>query len=239
MKDIFCTAVCLAGGSGSRMKSSVSKQYMLINDKPLIWYALNAFQNSSYINEIVLVAKPDDIEYMQNEIVNKYNFDKVSVVVAGGSERFLSVLNGIKNIVSRQDKEQIILIHDGARPFVNDKIIGDTIKAASDFGACVAAVPSKDTIKISDEDGFVVATPNRKNVWNIQTPQVFKADLIKNAYGSLEKDVVAEKNIFVTDDASVVELYSDVKVKLVEASYENIKITTPEDIKIAESILGE
>ena len=237
-KDI-CTAICLAGGSGSRMQSNVAKQYMLINGKPLIWYALSTFQKSRIIDDVVLVTRPDDLEYMKTEIVDRYGFDKVSAIVSGGAERYLSVLNGLKSIRQVEDDNSFVFIHDGARPFVTEKIIEDTYEAAKESGACVAAVLSKDTIKISDGNGFVASTPDRSLVWNIQTPQVFRGKLIYDAYCMLEKklDELKSQGIAITDDAGVVELFSATKVRLVNASYENIKITTPEDISVAESIL--
>lgn len=232
MKKNICTAICLAGGSGSRMQSNIAKQYMLIDGKPLIWYALNSFQNSEIIDEVILVTKKDDTEYMQREIVDKYGFDKVVSITEGGSERYLSVWNGLNKVNDICDGRHYVFVHDGARPFVTEKIIEDTYSNALEYGACVAAVPSKDTIKISDEAGFVKNTPNRNNVWNIQTPQVFEGTLIYKAYSMLMENISA-----VTDDASVVELFTSTRVKLVNASYENIKITTPEDIGVAESIL--
>lgn len=238
-----CTAIVLAAGSGSRMKSTVAKQYMLINGKPLIWYALQAVEESEIIDDCILVTAENDISYMQKEIVENYGFSKVVAVIAGGAERYLSVANACKLIAEGglplSNEDGYVFIHDGARPFVTEKIFVDTYKAVEEVGACVAAVPSKDTIKIADADGFVATTPDRRLVWSIQTPQVFDKDLIVEAYATLLEKLpeMKEKGIGVTDDASVVELFTDKKVKLVESSYENIKITTPEDIKTAEAFL--
>lgn len=238
-----CTAVVLAAGSGSRMKSTVAKQYMLIDGKPLIWYALHAVEISDIIDDCILVAGETDIPYMKREIVEKYGFTKVEAVIAGGAERFLSVAAAMQFIASGSltipNEDGYVFIHDGARPFLTEQILGDTYQAVERHQACVAAVPSKDTIKIADADGFVSQTPDRRTVWSIQTPQVFSTKLIVEAYDKLITELpnLNQKGIIVTDDASVVELFTDYKVKLVEASYTNIKITTPEDIITAETFL--
>lgn len=239
------TAIMLAAGSGSRMKSTVAKQYMLVKGKPLIWYALQTVEESEIIDDCILVTAEGDIPYMQKEIVEKYGFSKVVAIIAGGAERYLSVANACKLIAENKlpipNKDGFVFIHDGARPFLTEQILQDTYKAVEESGACVAAVPSKDTIKIADGDGFVASTPDRRLVWSIQTPQVFDTGLIVKAYATLLDKLpeIKERGISITDDASVVELFSDKKVKLVESSYENIKITTPEDIKTAEAFLEE
>jgi len=233
-----CTAIVLAAGSGSRMKSDVAKQYMLLAGKPLIWYALHAVETSEIIDNCILVTGAEDIPYVQKEIVEKFGFRKVQKVVPGGAERYLSVANALDAVV--QD-DGYIFIHDGARPFLTEQIFRNTYEGVQKYHACVAAVPSKDTVKIADKDGFVAVTPERKLVWSIQTPQVFTRSLIVDAYRRLREGLAEldEKGVMVTDDASVVELFTEQKVKLVEASYENIKITTPEDLKIAEAFLQE
>lgn len=242
-----CTAIVLAAGAGKRMHSNVAKQYMLLNEKPIIWYALHAFEESNIINKVILVVGAGEIPYGKKEIVDKYGFSKVAAVIEGGAERYLSVWEGLKQIdsgrtisdVSEKAEENYVYIHDGARPFVTEEIIKDTYEAARAYGACVAGMPVKDTIKISDEEGFAVQTPNRKTVWAVQTPQVFEEDLIISAYASLiEKlEELKAQGVEITDDAMVVETMTQSKVKLVKASYENIKITTPEDMNIAESFI--
>lgn len=238
-----CTAIVLSAGNGSRMKSNVAKQYMLLDGKPIIWYSLNAVQQSDIIDDCILVTGANDITYVKDEIVEKYGFTKVDAITAGGAERYLSVLNALRVIadgdIKVPNEDGYVFIHDGARPFLTEKILEDTYAAAVAHHACVAAVPSKDTIKIADEQGFVADTPSRKYVWSIQTPQVFETGLIIKAYEALAANLqsLQEKGITVTDDAGVVELFTDYKVKLVEASYTNIKITTPEDINTAETFL--
>ncbi|MCH5343960.1 MAG: 2-C-methyl-D-erythritol 4-phosphate cytidylyltransferase [Acetatifactor sp.] len=236
------TAVILAAGSGSRMQSKVAKQFMLLNGKPLIWYSLQAVEQSRIIDDCILVTGAGDIEYVREEIVKKYDFHKVNAVIAGGTERWESVLNAMCLIGDEEapDQDGYVFIHDGARPFLTEKILQDTYEAVGKYHACVTAVPSKDTIKLADGDGFAVSTPDRRFLWSIQTPQVFDTRLIVDAYRKLsaEKENLRRQEIAVTDDASVVELFTDVKVKLVPGSYQNIKITTPEDIKVAEAFLG-
>jgi len=240
-----CTAILLAAGSGSRMKSTVAKQYMLLRGKPLIWYALHTIENSAVIDDCILVTGEDDITYVRTEIVEKYGFTKVGAVIAGGAERYLSVGNALaalqNGVLPLPNRDGYVFIHDGARPFLTEEILQNTYEAVSKHHACVAAMPVKDTVKIADEEGYAATTPERKLVWAVQTPQVFDTELIVEAYDKLRQHQAEldQKGIVVTDDASVVELFSEQKVKLVEASYENIKITTPEDLKIAEAFLWE
>lgn len=245
-----CTAIVLAAGSGKRMQSSTAKQFMLLNGKPLIWYSLQAVEVSEIIDDCVLVTGEEDIPYVQQEIVDKYGFSKVCRIVAGGSERYESVYNGLKAIEQLQDCREnagasdnaghYIFIHDGARPFLTEEILRNTYEAVCEHSACVAGMPVKDTIKIADENGFAVQTPNRNLVWAVQTPQVFEAKLITDAYSKLMEQLeeLKEKGVAITDDAFVAEYMLGTKVKLVEASYENIKITTPEDIKTAQGFLS-
>ncbi len=234
-------AIVLAAGAGRRMQSTVAKQYLLLKGKPVIWYALQAFEESTTIDGVILVVGEGEISYCQQEIVEKFGFQKVKAVIEGGSQRYLSVWEGLKYIQKQMPEtdEGYVFIHDGARPFVNDQIIRNTYEAAKEFEACVAGMPVKDTIKIADEEGFAAQTPNRRQVWAVQTPQVFQKELIYSAYEALieQLEELKSKGIEITDDAMVVETMTDKKVKLVEASYQNIKITTPEDMKTAEGFL--
>jgi len=221
-------AVVLAAGQGKRMKQSVQKQYLMLRDKPVLYYALKAFEKS-IVDEIVLVTGETEIDYCKREIVDKYGFQKVKYIVAGGTERYHSVFYGLKAV---KDAD-LVLIHDGARPFVDDAIINRTAEGARKHDACVAGMPSKDTVKIADTLGFAETTPNRDYVWLIQTPQAFSYSLILDAYKKLlERDENAEQ-LNITDDAMVLECMTGHAVKLVEGSYRNIKITTPEDLKVA------
>lgn len=225
-------AIVLAAGQGKRMNSKVAKQYLLIKGKPVLYYSLAAFEESS-VDEIVLVTGTGEEEFCQKEIVEKYGFSKVKTIVSGGKERYHSVANGLLAC-----KEcEIVLIHDGARPFLDQEIITRCIQNAEEVGACVAGMPVKDTIKIASEDGFVASTPNRNYVWMIQTPQTFKYDLIAQSYKKLieEEEKLKEKGVNITDDAMVVEYFTGQKIRLVEGSYKNIKITTPEDLQASEN----
>ncbi len=227
-----CAAIVLAAGQGKRMGASVQKQYIELEGKPLIYYALNTFQKSEIIDTILLVVGKGQVSYAKDEIVRKYEFSKVNAVVEGGEERYDSVWQGLKAI----DKERgisYIFIHDGARPFVNEEILRRGYDCAERFRACVAGMPSKDTVKLADKNDFAVSTPERKYVWTIQTPHIFEKDLIVDAYSKL----MGEEHSDVTDDAMAVERTMGVPVKMFRGSYENIKITTPEDLSIAKVFL--
>jgi len=227
-------AIVLAAGKGSRMKSEVAKQYIELKGKEVLYYSLKRFQDNDNIDAIILVTRDEDIEYCQNEIVNKYGFTKVIKICTGGKERYNSVYEGLKNIkeIIGYNKD-IVMIHDGARPFVTDDMINDSIKAAMEFGACTVAMPVKDTIKIVDENKFGLETPDRRFLYQVQTPQTFKFDVLFEAYNEMLK----EENYNITDDTMLVEQYKGVRSKMVEGAYENIKITTPDDIEIAEKLI--
>jgi len=226
------SAIVLSAGKGRRMNSDVAKQYIEIAGKPVIYYSLAAFENSA-VDEIILVTAPGEEEIVRKNIVEKYNFKKVSMITAGGKERYHSVFNGLKAI----EDTDFVLIHDGARPMLTPEMIAHIIEEVKNADACVSAVPSKDTIKISDAEGYISATPDRSFVWNIHTPQAFKYELIIKAYSDLMK--LSDNEIKVTDDAMVVESMTGHKVKLVEGSYKNIKVTTPEDLLVAERFLAD
>lgn len=231
------TAIVLAAGQGKRMQSKVHKQYLLLQDKPVLFYALKAFEDS-FIDDIVLVVGKDEEEYCRKEIIDKYGFKKVRAIIEGGKERYHSVAYGIKAI---QWECNYIFIHDGARPFISREILNRVFEQVKKNKACVVGMPVKDTVKIADEAGFVESTPNRARVWQIQTPQVFEAEVISEAYSRLltEEMRLLSEGVTVTDDAMVVEYFMKLPVKLVEGSYQNIKITTPEDLEIARSFLQE
>lgn len=240
-----CTAIVLAAGSGSRMHSSMPKQFMSLGGRPLICHALQAIEESPIIDDCILVVAERDEDYVRIHILEKYGFRKVVSLVSGGDERYLSVGKALRVLEMGKmpvpNRDGYVFIHDGARPFLTQRILQDTYEAVEKYHACVAAIPSKDTVKIADEEGFAVKTPDRKNVWSIQTPQVFDVELIVDAYRMLEanQERLKKEGIMVTDDAGVVELFTSRKVKLVKGSYENIKITTWEDMKVAEAFLKE
>lgn len=225
------TAIVLAGGQGKRMGGKVQKQYMELNHKPLICYALEAFEKS-LVDNIILVVGIGEEEYCRKAIVEKYCFDKVSSVTAGGRERYHSVYEGLK----QAEGSSYVLIHDGARPFADSLMIARAAKGAQEYGACVVGMPVKDTIKIADEEGYAEYTPDRKLLWMIQTPQAFSYPLIREAYEKLFENEKYQENV--TDDAMVVESMTSRKVKLIQGSYQNMKVTTPEDMIIAEAFLA-
>ena len=222
------TAIVLAAGSGKRMNSKVHKQYLLIDGKPVLYYSLNAFEESD-VDNVVLVVGADEIEYCKKEIVERYGFGKVCAIVEGGKERYHSVYEGLK----AAGETDYVLIHDGARPFLTQDIIKRTIVSVVEHRACVVGMPVKDTIKIVDNETYAKDTPDRANVWQVQTPQAFSYELVYDAYTRM----LASDESGITDDAMVVERMTDYKVKLIEGSYRNIKITTPEDLLVAEAYL--
>ncbi len=233
--SIRARAIVLAGGKGSRMNSRTAKQYMELGRYPVLYYSLKAFEESS-VEDIVVVTGSGEEEYVRRHIVEPFGFSKVRQIVSGGRERYHSVYAGL---CAMEEDTDICLIHDGARPLVTQEIIEDAIRTAACEGACVAAVPVKDTIRIGDEAGYGAETPKRSSLWAIQTPQAFDFALIRDAYRewiSREAEFLAE-GLSVTDDGSVVELLRKKKVKLSAGSYENIKITTPEDLEIGEVLL--
>ena len=217
-------AIVLAAGSGKRMNSKVHKQYLIIQDRPVLYYSLKAFEDSA-VDEIVLVVGKGEEKFCRKEIVDKYGISKVKAIVEGGKERYHSVFEGLK----QTSDADYVLIHDGARPFVNQEIIRRCMQEVQKYQACVVGMPVKDTIKIADEEGYAKQTPDRKNVWMIQTPQTFSYALIYEAY----EEMLKTEDTAITDDAMVLERIKGKKSKLIEGSYRNIKITTPEDLLIA------
>lgn len=223
-------AIVLAAGKGKRLHSDVPKQYLHIGGKPLIYYALQAFE-ISVIEQVVLVTAPGEEEYCRREIVESYGFKKVTQIVPGGEERYHSVFCGLLALKNCEH----VLIHDGARPFLTSDMIWRSLCGARKYGACVVGMPVKDTIKISDSENYASQTPPREQVWAVQTPQSFSYHLIKEAYEKL----FLQKETNVTDDAMVLEAMLQKRVKLIRGSHYNIKITTPEDLAVAEVFLKE
>lgn len=220
-------AIIMAAGRGSRMGESINKQYLKIKEHPILYYTLKAFSQCDCIDEIIVVVAEGEMDYCREEIINKYNFLKVVNIVVGGMERKHSVLNGLK-AVSNCD---IVLIHDGARPFINEAIIRNAVLYANLYGATACGVKPKDTIKIVDDYGFSLQTPDREKLFCVQTPQAFKYDLILKCHMKIHNE-----DTMITDDTMVVEKYGN-KVYLYEGSYDNIKITTPEDLELGKQIL--
>ena len=243
-KNTKTVAIVLAGGRGTRMGGDVPKQYMDVCGKPLLYYTLKAFEDS-FIEKIVLVCGKDDEDYVRKQIVWKYGFKKVCKITYGGKERFNSVINGLNSIKDSMpeyaDDDCVVFIHDGARPLVTEQVLQRCYEDAIEYGSGVAAVMSKDTVKIADENGFVESTPQRNKVYLMQTPQTFNFKVIEKAYSSLVvgMDKILQSGITITDDAMVLEYFSDIKVKLTTGSYENIKVTTPEDMDFLENYINK
>ncbi len=225
---MYCSAVIVAGGKGTRMQSDINKQYLELNGKAVLAHTIEKFQQCQLIHEIIVVTGEDEIDYCTKYIWEKYNFSKIKGVVAGGKERQDSVYNGLKNVSTQT---QVVLIHDGARPLVRQEQIQASIEGAVEIGGCVIGVPVKDTIKICDHQQLVVETPSRDTLWQVQTPQAFQYNQILKAY-----EAGIKKNLQVTDDAMMMEALG-YRVKMVSGRYDNIKITTPDDLLIAKSML--
>jgi len=222
------TGVVLAAGQGRRMGSSVAKQFLDICGKPMIYYSLKAFENSK-VDEIILVTGREQVDYCK-KLVCINRLSKVSKVIEGGKERYDSVYNALCSIKS----SDYVLIHDGARPFITVEKINAIIDAVDEYKACIICTPVKETIKIADEAGYVANTPSRRMLWAAQTPQAFDFKLIKEAYERFYEDDKYANEI--TDDAMIYEIYSNSKVKILEGDYNNIKVTTPEDLLLAEKL---
>lgn len=241
MEKARCTAIVLAGGRGTRMKSAQSKMYLLIEDRPVLYYPLKVFEESRIVDEVILVAGKGQIPYCRQEIVERYGFRKVRTIVEGGRERYHSVWEGLRVLEKESRKDGYVFIHDGARPFIDEGMLERAYEEVCKSRACVVGMPVKDTIKIADESGCIHMTPRRSLVWQIQTPQVFAEELIIPAYREViekEKELL-EQGIQITDDAMVVENVCGCPIRLVEGSYGNLKITTPEDLEIARILVGE
>lgn len=220
------SAIILAGGRGKRMGAGISKQFIELKGKPILYYTLTRFMANKNIDEIILVLPEDEIDYCKKEILDKYSL-KVDKIVCGGTERQDSVYNALKAI----EKSDIVLIHDGARPFISDRIINEGIANAQKFGAAAPGVMPKDTIKVKDNNSFSVSTPDRSSLVAIQTPQIFKYEIILKCH-----EQVKAMGQVVTDDTMVVEEYG-YKVFLYDGDYTNIKITTPEDLILGEKLV--
>ncbi len=220
-----CGIIIVAAGRGRRMGAGINKQFIELNNKPILIHTLEKFENKKWIKEKVLVVHPEEISII-GELLSKYKIN-VDKIVPGGKERQDSVERGLSFIES-----EFVMVHDGARPFVNPQKLDELFESVKNDHAVILGVPVKDTIKITDDSGFIMETPNRKSLWSIQTPQAFRLSILKDAY---EK---AKSNLFLgTDDASLVERIG-VNVKVIKGDYRNIKITTPEDLELARLILN-
>ncbi len=225
--------IIVAGGSGLRMASEKKKQYIHIDEIPILTHTLKVFDQVDQIDNIVLVVPKEDQTYCQTNILEPYNFKHAIEIIPGGKKRQDSVFNGLTYLKEQKkiNQDAIILIHDGVRPFVNNEIIDKSIQGAQQNGACIPVVKLTDTIKEVSQNSKIIKTRDRENLFSAQTPQSFKFDLIIRAF-----EHAIENSFIGTDDASIVEYFGK-PVKICEGSKLNIKITTPEDLMLASHIL--
>jgi len=222
------TAIVLAAGKGTRMNSDIPKQYLAILDKPVLFYSLQAFEESN-VDEIILVTGSTELEYCKKEVVDRYGLKKVVHIVEGGAQRYHSVQRGLLAAKGTD----YVLIHDGARPLISVSIINEAVRRVEQTGACVVGMPVKDTIQLLNEDGVISSTPERSRTWIAQTPQCFSYNLAISSYNK----AIAAKDDTITDDAMVIRRYGNAEIVMIEGSYKNIKVTTPEDIAVAECFI--
>jgi 2-C-methyl-D-erythritol 4-phosphate cytidylyltransferase len=222
-------ALIPAAGMGRRMNAGINKQYLKLDGMPIVARTIEVFDEAPFVDDIYVITPEDEIPFCREHVVDKYSYIKVRDVVPGGKERQNSVMNGLRAIRSPEPGD-IVVIHDGVRPFITVAIIEQSIEAARTHGGAVVAVPAKDTIKIV-RDNIVRETPPRETLWQAQTPQTFRYDIIMHAHERAEAE-----GFLGTDDSSLVERVGGT-VALVMGDYRNIKITTPEDMQLAHSIL--
>jgi len=222
-------AIVPAAGSGNRMGRGLSKQYLSLGGVPLLVHTLNVFEKCPLVDALLVVVPPPDVEAVRTEMLPRWNLKKLAGVIPGGKERQDSVRAGIETLDRDTD---IVIVHDAVRPFITAKLIEDCIRAAAEEGAATVGVPVKDTVKEVGADGRVMRTCDRNLLWLTQTPQAFRRDIIENAHRAAVRDGYRG-----TDDTSLVERLG-IAVRMIRGDYGNIKITTPEDLVIAEALLA-
>jgi len=225
-------ALIPAAGMGKRMGASINKQYLLLDGVPILARTLETFERSPLVAGIFVVIPADEIPFCREQVVERHGFAKVREIVAGGAERQQSVLNGLRAMEGTAGEDDVVLIHDGVRPFVTEEILGRATTAARENDGALVAVPVKDTVKVV-ENGVIIATPPRESLWLAQTPQAFRYGVIRAAH-----EVADTERFLGTDDAMLVERLGR-QVRIVPGDYRNVKITTPEDMILAEAFLKE
>jgi len=211
------------------MGAAINKQYLLLQGKPILAHTLQLFQDAAYVDEVYPVIPVEEFGYCREEVVERYGLDKVKRIIAGGAERQNSVLNGLRAL-EECAVDDIVIIHDGVRPFVPPSVLLRSVEAAREYDSAVVAVPVKETVKIIS-DGYAVETPPRENLWLAQTPQTFRYGVIRSAH-----ELAEAEGFLGTDDASLLERLGE-RVHVVIGNYRNIKITTPEDMLLANAFL--
>ncbi len=224
-------AIIPAAGMGLRMKNDTPKPYLMLAGKPILAHTLAVFEAAPEVHEVTVVAHPDDLDNCQEQVIAPYEFKKVLRLAPGGKERQDSVYNALRVLVKEDDLE-IILVHDGVRPFITTEHIRQVIQAARKHGGAILGWPAQDTLKRVSPKGEVIQTLERRDVWQIQTPQAFQTHLLWRAFVE-----AYTRNFYGTDEASLVEELHE-NVVVVQGSPLNIKITTPEDLQMAEAILS-
>jgi 2-C-methyl-D-erythritol 4-phosphate cytidylyltransferase len=219
-----------AAGQGKRMGSSVKKPYLMLADKPILSHTIDRFEQNSVIDEILVIVDESDFAACRENVLAPFRYRKVRELVAGGETRQVSVFNGLCTLSEDVD---FVIVHDGVRPFINDDIVFQCLEVAAECGAAVSAVPVKETIKVANQELFIVDTPERDRLWQVQTPQVFRKSLLVEAHKKAIQD-----GIDAPDDAALVENLGS-PVRLIMGSYKNVKLTTPEDLRIAETLLND
>ena len=220
--------VIAAAGKGSRMGTTTNKQYMLLKGTQVLSYSLDFFEKLPVVNQIVVVCARDEVEYCEEEIVKRFKYNKVAAVVPGGQERQDSVWAGLQQLGA---DTELVAVHDGARPLLSAEVLTRLLAEAQEWGAAIPGIVSRDTVKLGDRDGFVRQTLDRTSVYAIQTPQVFNYTELVTAYREAR-----EEDFLGTDDASLFERYIG-RVKIVPGDFNNIKITTPQDMIVAEALV--
>ena len=218
-----------AAGQGKRMGAAIKKPYLQLNDKPVLSHTIDRFEHNSVVDEIFVIVDDSDFKTCKTNVLDPYRYKKVRELISGGETRQRSVFNGLCALAEDVD---YVIVHDGVRPFINDEIISKCLEATAQWGAAVSAVPVKETIKVANENLFIAYTPDRQLLWRVQTPQVFRTSLLESAHKKAIED-----GTDAPDDATLVERLGS-PVKLVMGSYQNVKLTTPEDMLTAETIIS-
>jgi 2-C-methyl-D-erythritol 4-phosphate cytidylyltransferase len=221
-------AIIPAGGTGRRMGGEIPKQYLSLAGVPILVHTLRGFQRSPFVDEIFLVVPEGDVAEIRRDLVERYDLSRVSRVIAGGRERQDSVRNALAHV---RDEHEIVLVHDGVRPFVTGALIERAVAGAKAFGAVTVGVPVRDTVKALDAAGRVVKTVQREGLWLVQTPQAFRREVILAAY-----EKAAVEGFYGTDDASLIERMG-IPVRMIPGDADNIKVTAPEDLERGERMI--